>query len=130
MRAKAGHLRQRLEGLVGAHPDIFESVRGAGLMLGLAARPPIPTWSRQGYDAGLLTVPAGDNVVRILPALTITEEEIGEGVARLDAAATALERPHSPRNSPLHLSPNTARGEREGGRQPPRSARSRKAPIR
>ena len=37
-------------------------------------------------------MPAGDNVVRVLPALTITEDEITEGIARLDAAATALER--------------------------------------
>ena len=37
-------------------------------------------------------IPAGDNVLRVLPALTITEEEIAEGIARLDAAATALSR--------------------------------------
>ncbi|KPQ13456.1 MAG: bifunctional acetylornithine / N-succinyldiaminopimelate aminotransferase ArgD [Rhodobacteraceae bacterium HLUCCO18] len=92
VRAKAGHLRQRLEGLVGAHPDIFESVRGEGLMLGLVCKATNTDVVAAGYDAGLLTVPAGDNVVRILPALTITEEEIGEGVSRLDAAASALER--------------------------------------
>jgi acetylornithine/N-succinyldiaminopimelate aminotransferase len=89
---KAGFLRQRLEGLVAAHPDVFADVRGSGLMLGLICKATNTDVVAAGYDAGLLTVPAGDNVVRILPALTISEEEISEGVARLDAAATALER--------------------------------------
>jgi acetylornithine/N-succinyldiaminopimelate aminotransferase len=43
-----------------------------------------------GYDADVLTVPAADNVIRLLPALTITDEEIGEAVARLDQAAKAV----------------------------------------
>jgi acetylornithine/N-succinyldiaminopimelate aminotransferase len=89
---KAGYLRQSLEGLVDAHPDIFESVRGSGLMLGLKCRATNTDVVNAGYEARVLTVPAGDNVVRVLPALTIAEEEIAEGVARLDAAATALAR--------------------------------------
>lgn len=89
---KAGFLRQKLEGLVAAHPDIFAEVRGAGLMLGLVCKAPNLDVIAAGYDQQLLCVPAGDNVVRILPALTITEEEISEGVARLDAAAAALHR--------------------------------------
>ncbi|MCT4682726.1 MAG: aspartate aminotransferase family protein [Roseicyclus sp.] len=92
VNAKAGFLRQRLEGLVAAHPDIFEGVRGAGLMLGLKCKPTNTDVVAAGYDAHILTVPAGDNVLRVLPALTITEEEIAEGVSRLDAAATALSR--------------------------------------
>jgi acetylornithine/N-succinyldiaminopimelate aminotransferase len=89
---KAGFLRQRLEGLVDAHPDVFDSVRGSGLMLGLVCKPTNTDMVAAGYDAGVITVPAGDNVVRILPALTITEDEISEGISRLDAAASALER--------------------------------------
>lgn len=92
VNAKAGYLRQRLEGLVAAHPDIFEGVRGAGLMLGLKCKATNTDVVAAGYDAHILTVPAGDNVVRVLPALTISEEEIAEGVARLDAAAMALSR--------------------------------------
>ncbi len=88
---KAGFLRQKLEGLVAAHPDIFEGVRGTGLMLGLKCKATNLDVVNAGYDNDLLTVPAGDNVVRILPALTITEDEISEGITRLDAAATALE---------------------------------------
>ncbi len=89
---KAGFLRQKLEGLVAAHPDIFAAVRGSGLMLGLKCKVTNLDVVNAAYDKDLLTVPAGDNVVRVLPALTISETEISEGVTRLDAAATALER--------------------------------------
>ena len=43
------------------------------------------------YEQDLLTVPAGDNVVRILPPLNVTEEEIDLAIAKIDAACTALE---------------------------------------
>ena len=92
VQRKSGFLRQKLEGLVAAHPDVFECVRGSGLMLGLKCRVTNTDVVNAGYDAQLLTVPAGDNVVRILPALTITEDEITEGVTRLDRAATSLSR--------------------------------------
>ncbi|MEM6620011.1 MAG: aspartate aminotransferase family protein [Pseudomonadota bacterium] len=87
VRRVSGTLRQRLEGLVAAHPDVFELVRGAGLMLGLRCRVPNMDVVNAGYDAGVLTVPGGDNVVRLLPALNITEAEVTEAVARLDQAA-------------------------------------------
>jgi acetylornithine/N-succinyldiaminopimelate aminotransferase len=92
VQRKSGFLRQKLEGLVAAHPDVFECVRGSGLMLGLKCKVTNTDVVNAGYDAQLLTVPAGDNVVRILPALTITEDEITEGVTRLDRAATSLSR--------------------------------------
>jgi len=88
---KAGLLRQKLEGLVAAHPDVFTGVRGQGLMLGLLCKHPPADIVKAGYDQGLLTVPAADNALRLLPPLTITDEEIAEAVARLDRAAAALE---------------------------------------
>lgn len=91
---KAGFLRQRLEGLVAAHPDIFEEVRGQGLMLGLRCKLPPGDVVKAAYAQNLLTVPAADNVLRLLPALTISEDDMAEAVRRLDAAATALE--HQP----------------------------------
>jgi len=91
---KAGFLRQRLEGLVAAHPDIFEEVRGQGLMLGLRCKLPPGDVVKAAYAQQLLTVPAADNVLRLLPALTISEDDMAEAVRRLDAAATALE--HQP----------------------------------
>jgi len=87
---KAAGFRQRLEGLVAAHPDVFEAVRGSGLMLGLKCRVPNTDVVKAGYAAAVLTVPAADNVVRLLPPLNITEDELAEGIARLDRAATAL----------------------------------------
>ena len=87
---KAGALRQKLEGLIAEHPDVFESVRGAGLMLGLKCKVPNTDMVKAGYDAGIITVPAADNVIRLLPALTITDDDIAEALTRLDAAAHTL----------------------------------------
>ncbi|MCC0076095.1 MAG: aspartate aminotransferase family protein [Rhodobacter sp.] len=88
---KAGLLRQKLEGLVAAHPDSFESVRGSGLMLGLKCKAPNTELTAAARDAGVLVVPAADNVLRLLPALNIPDADIAEAVTRLDAAATAHE---------------------------------------
>ncbi|MGI9390488.1 MAG: aspartate aminotransferase family protein [Boseongicola sp.] len=88
---KAALLRQRLEGLVASHPDVFEAVRGSGLMLGLKCKAPNTDVMAAGYDQQILTVPAADNALRILPPLTITDDEIAEAVTRLDRAAATLE---------------------------------------
>lgn len=88
---KAALMRQKLEGLVAAHPTIFESVRGSGLMLGLKCKAVNSDFVKAGFTQGVLTVPAADNVVRLLPALNIPDEDIAEAVARLDAAASDLE---------------------------------------
>lgn len=87
---KAGFLRQKLEGLVASNPDVFELVRGSGLMLGLKCKATNLDVINAGYEAKVLTIPGGDNVIRILPALTISDAEISEGVDRLDAAAKSL----------------------------------------
>ncbi|SPH24759.1 Acetylornithine/succinyldiaminopimelate aminotransferase [Defluviimonas aquaemixtae] len=93
---KAGLFRQRLEGLVADHPDIFESVRGQGLMLGLRCKLPPADIVKAGYERHLLTVPAADETLRLLPPLTITDEELAEAVRRLDAAATAVGKAPAP----------------------------------
>jgi acetylornithine/N-succinyldiaminopimelate aminotransferase len=87
---KGARFRQGLEGLVAAHPAIFEAVRGQGLMLGLKCRIPPADVVKAAYAQALLTVPAADNVLRLLPALNIPEADITEALARLDRAATAL----------------------------------------
>jgi acetylornithine/N-succinyldiaminopimelate aminotransferase len=87
---KSGLLRQKLEGLVASHPDVFEEVRGAGLMLGLKCKVAPIDLVTAGYAAEVVAVPAADNVVRLLPPLNITDEEIAEAVTRLDRAATSL----------------------------------------
>ncbi|EDQ03957.1 Acetylornithine aminotransferase [Sulfitobacter indolifex] len=87
---KAGLMRQRLEGLVAEHPEVFEEVRGAGLMLGLKCKVVNADVVTAGYANELITVPAADNVIRLLPPLTISDDEIAEAVTRLDAIAREL----------------------------------------
>jgi acetylornithine/N-succinyldiaminopimelate aminotransferase len=87
VRRKAGLFRQGLESLVARHPAVFEAVRGRGLMLGLRCRVPNGDVVKAGHAAHLLTVPAADNVVRLLPALNIPDADIAEALERLDRAA-------------------------------------------
>ena len=88
---KAGLFRQKLEALVAAHPEIFEAVRGQGLMLGLKCRLAPGDLVKAGYAEHVLTVAAADNTLRLLPPLTISDDEIAEAVARLDRAAGRLD---------------------------------------
>jgi acetylornithine/N-succinyldiaminopimelate aminotransferase len=90
--AKGLKLTQRLAELKDRHPDVIEAVRGQGLMLGLKLRTPNTAFTAAAREAGILVIPAGDNVVRLLPPLTISDAEIGEAFARLDAAASAATR--------------------------------------
>lgn len=87
---KAGLMRQKLEGLVASHPQVFEAVRGSGLMLGLKCKATNTDVVKAGYAAGVLTVPAADNVIRLLPALNITDEDITQAAHLLDQAAAGL----------------------------------------
>ena len=87
---KAGLLRQKLEGLVAAHPDVFESVRGTGLMLGIVCKATNTDVVAAGYNNDLLTVPAADNVVRLLPPLNASDDDLAEAVSRLDKAASEV----------------------------------------
>jgi acetylornithine/N-succinyldiaminopimelate aminotransferase len=87
---KAALFRQKLEGLVAAHPNVFEAVRGQGLMLGLKCKVAPTDVVKAGYAQHLLTVPAADNTLRLLPPLNITDDEIAEAVSRLDRAAASL----------------------------------------
>ena len=78
--------------LVADHPLVFEEVRGQGLLLGLKLKPPAGDFVGAARSQGLLTVPAGENVVRILPPLNVSEEQVREAVAMLDRAAATLEK--------------------------------------
>ncbi len=84
---KGAHFRQRLEALVAAHPEVFEGVRGQGLMLGLKCRVAPADLVKAGYGAHVLMIAAADNTVRLLPPLTISDEELAEAARRIDQAA-------------------------------------------
>jgi acetylornithine/N-succinyldiaminopimelate aminotransferase len=86
----ANYLNQQLGALVAGHPAIFEGVRGQGLMLGLKMKIPNSDFIKAAREAGLIVLPAGDNVVRLLPPLTISESEIREGISLMHQAAAAL----------------------------------------
>ncbi len=89
---KGALMRQGLESLVARHPTVFEAVRGEGLMLGLKCKPAPTDVVKAGYEAGVLTVAAADNVLRLLPALNIPDADIAEALNRLDQTAAQLEK--------------------------------------
>ncbi len=76
--------------LLNKNTSIFEEVRGKGLMLGLKCKVRNIDVVNAGYSKKLLTVPAGDNVVRLLPPLTISEKDINEALKKLDGVVEVL----------------------------------------
>ena len=83
--------RQGLAGLKDRYPDVIEEIRGEGLMIGLKARVPAGELATAMRDQKLLCVPAGDNVIRLLPPLVVTADEVREGLKRLERAAASLQ---------------------------------------
>jgi acetylornithine/N-succinyldiaminopimelate aminotransferase len=83
-------LKQKLASVVDRYPGVLADVRGEGLLIGLKAVVPSGDLVNALRDQKLLTVGAGDNVVRFLPPLIVTEAEIEESVQRLDRACVAL----------------------------------------
>ena len=84
---KAAAMRQGLEGLVSKFSDVFDGVTGSGLMLGLKCSASNTDVVNAGYDVGVLTVPAAENVVRLLPALNILDEDIIIALEKLEKAS-------------------------------------------
>ncbi|MGY8958920.1 MAG: acetylornithine transaminase [Alphaproteobacteria bacterium] len=76
--------------VVDRHPGVYQSLRGAGLMLGIVCNVPNGDVVTSLQAEGMLTVPAGDNVARLLPPMTIEESHIDEAVAILDRVGAAL----------------------------------------
>lgn len=88
--ASAASLRHGLEAATAAYPDVLEEVRGLGLLLGLKCRVDNKAMMACLRRHGLLTGPAGDNVVRFLPPLIIEQEHVDEALATLDGACREL----------------------------------------
>ena len=90
--AQAGlALKQRLAELKDRHPSIISEIRGEGLMMGIKTRVPNSDLVAAGRAEHVLTIAAGDNVVRLLPPLIVSDDEIREAVHRLDKACLRLE---------------------------------------
>ena len=87
----ANYLHQQLGALVGGLPGVFESVRGQGLKIGHKMKPPAADFIALARANGLIVLPAGDNVVRMLPPLTLSEAEAREGIELLNKTASLME---------------------------------------
>lgn len=83
-------MKQGLAALCDEFPQVFSEARGQGLMLGLKCRLENATVNARFRAEKLLAVPAGDNVIRLVPPLTVTDEEIREALERIRAAASSL----------------------------------------
>jgi acetylornithine/N-succinyldiaminopimelate aminotransferase len=88
----SGHMMQRISGVIDAHPEVIESVRGQGLLIGLKCKVTNGDLVDALREEGLLTVGAADNIVRLIPPLIIDESQIDEAMAALDRACEKLEK--------------------------------------
>lgn len=87
---KALLIKQGLAAIADEFPDVIEGIRGSGLMLGLKCTMPNTKVNMALRDQKLLAVPAGDNVIRLLPPLTTSDADIQEALARIRAGAASL----------------------------------------
>ena len=87
---KALLLKQGLAGIADEFPTVIEEIRGIGLMLGIKCRLPNARVNMALREQHLLAVPAGDNVLRLLPPLTVTDEEIRAALDRIRAGAASV----------------------------------------
>tara|TARA_R110002020_G_scaffold87061_25_gene215143 strand:+ start:14933 stop:16150 length:1218 start_codon:yes stop_codon:yes gene_type:complete len=85
-------LNQGLASLKDRYPDLIEDIRGTGLMLGIKCAKPNAELVMAMRNEHLLAVPAGDNVVRLLPPLIVTAEEARDALSRIEAALDTLSR--------------------------------------
>ncbi|TZG27593.1 aspartate aminotransferase family protein [Sphingomonas montanisoli] len=93
VRAMGDRLRQAIEQMIPNHDDVFDSVRGMGLMIGIKLKDAVEARAMVAHlrdNHGLLSVAAGENVVRILPPLVIDESHIAECVEKLSAGARTI----------------------------------------
>ena len=93
VRDKSAKLVGRLEQFIGNYPDLFEEVRGRGLLLGLKLKMEprgLVEHLRDGH--GLLTVSGGENTLRIVPPLVIDDSHIDEFMDKLSAGAASYPR--------------------------------------
>lgn len=83
-------LKQSLAAIVDEFPTVFEGIRGLGLMLGLKCRMANTGINQKFRETHFLAVTAGENVIRLLPPLTVTDEEIRLAVERIREGAAEL----------------------------------------
>jgi acetylornithine/N-succinyldiaminopimelate aminotransferase len=94
IRQKGLRLKQLMAALKDEHADAIEEVRGIGMLAGIRLKAEVPAGDvmKAATAEKLLTVSAGDNVIRMLPSLTVTEDEMKDGIARLSRALNAVKK--------------------------------------
>ena len=95
VRRMGERLRGALEQMIPNHDHLFDSVRGMGLLLGVKLKTDSRAFVAYLREHGLLTVAAGDNVVRVLPPLVVEEAHIAEFIEKLSAAARDYQVPQA-----------------------------------
>lgn len=90
MEQRANGFRQALSQLCDDFPDMVDGIVGKGFLTGFRVKPANTDVVQAAFGAKLLTVPAGDNVVRLIPPLNVTREDLSEAVARVARAFQAL----------------------------------------
>ena len=85
-------LKQRLASLKDHYPDVIEDIRGSGLMVGIKCKVQNTALQAAALAEHLLVIGAGDNVVRLLPPLIITEADVNEAMGKLERACQKLSR--------------------------------------
>ena len=85
-------LKQKLAAIKDRFPSVIAEIRGEGLLVGLRAVVPSGELVDELRAEKMITVGAGDNVVRLLPPLIVTEDEIAEAVVRIERACIRLAR--------------------------------------
>ena len=90
VRDVAGYFNQQLEGLKSRFPDIIADIRGRGLLIGVKLIPPNRDFMQAAREQHLLVAGGGDNCVRLLPPLIISQDEAHEAIGKLEAACESL----------------------------------------
>ena len=94
VNAMANLFKQGLASIIDRFPDVVESIRGVGLLTGLKCVVKNTEVIAAMRDEKLLGVGAGNNVIRLLPPLTVTEDEIRDGLHRIEKAVQLVSNAH------------------------------------
>lgn len=92
VQVSGNFIRDGLEKLKTKFPQMIDEIRGVGLMIGVKMNQTISNLDMVSklIEENLLTVPAGENVIRILPPLNITKDHCEEALNKFDKALTKL----------------------------------------
>lgn len=100
-REVGAHFKAGLQQMAQKYPEVIQTVRGLGLMIGMELKPNIPAFSGEGktpavrftnllHAAGLMAIPAGTQIMRFLPALNLRRSEADEGLKIIESVVEKL----------------------------------------